>query len=86
MNGVNVRKEYEQAYRAFRKFWKMVDNLPANASMRGANAYYMNVCCSYVPTICNFALESIKEKRNYDYKIDNPLWCDKWTFPNRKQP
>ena len=79
-----VRKEYEMAYRAFRKWWKLVDDVPCNGSMMGANAYYDNVRRSYDFGIGMAALMSTQLKRKFDYDTANPLWCGKWTFPMKK--
>lgn len=72
----SIREEYKQAYRAVRKFWKLVDRQDCSAT-----SFWKSMAQSHSFDSMTAASDSCRMLRNHQHNQENPLWCGKWTFP-----
>jgi hypothetical protein len=68
---MNTQAEYKMAFRALRKWWKLVDEhyTPPTAERE----HYKNICASYNKSILMGAMDSILARRKAEYFEQNPI-------------
>lgn len=84
-----TRNEYQMAYRAMRKWWKLVegDNHPMLSS--DTRRHYKNICDSYNTKELLAAMNSITARRNAEYMAENPDHAraiQRWQRSLKNQP
>ena len=67
---MDAKHEYQMAYRAMRKWWKLVDS--HTETPHTENRMYRNICQSYDAFVLNQAIRSIRNRRNAEYAVEHP--------------
>lgn len=65
-----TRNEYQIAFRAMRKWWKLVDSRTFSPS--NEDRIYRSICGSYGANELQAAMDSIRARRNAEYMTEHP--------------
>lgn len=69
---MNTRSEYTMAYRAMRRWWKLVDSTNSPAVTPDERSLFKNIVDSYDTKELKAAMESIQARRQAEYYAEFP--------------